>query len=77
MQQLAPEDLKNMNMSVEQGRKLQATWQELQNDEAIWSSHSRHEMVTDSSHYIQFDRPDVVIKAVREVVNDVRAKGSN
>jgi pimeloyl-ACP methyl ester carboxylesterase len=72
MQKLDPQMLKNMNMSEEQGRKLQATWQQLQADEASWSNHSRHEIVTDSSHYIQFDRPDVVIKAVREVVNDVR-----
>ena len=39
-------------------------WKELQADEATWSSCSRHQLVSDSSHYIQFDRPDVVIKAV-------------
>jgi pimeloyl-ACP methyl ester carboxylesterase len=77
MQQIKPEDLKTLGLSKEQGKKFQASWRELQDDEATWSSHSRHEIVTDSSHYIQFDRPDVVIKAVREVVNDVRAKGSN
>jgi hypothetical protein len=31
-------------------------------------------MVRDASHYIQFDRPDVVISAVREVVARVRAR---
>jgi pimeloyl-ACP methyl ester carboxylesterase len=79
MQQIKPEDLKTMGMSEAQGRKFQAIWTELQDDEAAWSSHSRHEIVPDSSHYIQFDRPDVVIKAVREVVDDVkvRAKGSD
>jgi hypothetical protein len=33
--------------------------------------------VPDATHYIQFDRPDVVIAAVREVVNDVRADGTS
>jgi pimeloyl-ACP methyl ester carboxylesterase len=77
MQKLKAEDLKTAGMSEAQGQKIQATWKELQADEATWSSHSRHEILADSTHYIQFDRPDVVIKAVREVVNDVRAKGGN
>jgi pimeloyl-ACP methyl ester carboxylesterase len=75
MQNVKPEDLKNAGISLEQSRKVQFTWKELQADEATWSSHSRHEIVTDATHYIQFDRPDVVIKAVREVVIDVRNQG--
>jgi len=50
---------------------LRATWKELQNDEASWSTRSRHQLVPDAGHYIQFDRPDVVIAAVREVVSAV------
>ena len=34
----------------------------------------RNEVVPDASHYIQLDRPDVVIKAVREVVDAVRTQ---
>ena len=55
--------------------RMQAAWKTLQDDEATWSSQSRHEMVRDASHYIQFDRPDVVIGAVREVVMRVRTGG--
>ena len=44
-------------------------------DEATWSSHSRHEIVPDATHYIRLDRPDVVINAVREVVDAVRNQG--
>jgi pimeloyl-ACP methyl ester carboxylesterase len=77
MQQIKPEDLKTLGLSEEQGRKFQASWRELQDDEATWSSHSRHEIVTDSSHYIQFDRPDVVIKAVREVMSESRRQQRN
>jgi pimeloyl-ACP methyl ester carboxylesterase len=44
----------------------------LHDDEATWSTHSRHELVPDATHYIHLDRPDVVIRAVREVVGAVR-----
>ncbi len=63
-------------MTQEQGRQIQATWRQLHNDEASWSHHSRHEFVPDAPHYIQFDRPDVVIAAVREVVAEVRSGGN-
>jgi pimeloyl-ACP methyl ester carboxylesterase len=65
--------LKAMQMSNEQGQRLQTAWKEMHDEEASWSHHSRHELVPDATHYIQFDRPDIVIAAVREVVNDVRS----
>lgn len=68
--------LKAMQMTTEQGRRIQAAWKDMHDDEASWSHHSRHELVPDSTHYIQFERPDVVIAAVREVVNDVRSGGA-
>jgi pimeloyl-ACP methyl ester carboxylesterase len=67
--------LKAMEMTTEQGRQIQAAWKDMHNEEASWSHHSRHELVPDATHYIQFDRPDVVISAVREVVSDVRSGG--
>jgi hypothetical protein len=74
IKEFKPEYLKKAGMSEEQGRKSIAVWKEMQTEEATWSSHSRHELISDASHYIQFDRPDVVIKAVTEVVNDVRKR---
>jgi pimeloyl-ACP methyl ester carboxylesterase len=68
--------LKGMQMTTEQGRQIQAAWKDMHNEEASWSHHSRHELVPDATHYIQFDRPDVVIAAVREVVSDVRSAGA-
>jgi hypothetical protein len=53
---------------------LQAVWFELHDEETSWSSHSRQVRLSDSHHYIQFERPDAVIDAVREVVNDVRGQ---
>jgi hypothetical protein len=55
-----------------QGDRMQAAWDALQSDEATWSSSGRQERVPNASHYIQFDRPDVVIGAVDEVVARVR-----
>jgi pimeloyl-ACP methyl ester carboxylesterase len=67
--------LTKVKMTPEQGRQVQAVWKELHDEEASWSHHTRHELVPDATHYIQFDRPDVVIAAVREVVGDVRSGG--
>ena len=61
-------------MTREQGVRFQAEWKTLHDDEATWSSRSRHEVVPDATHYIQLDRPDLVIKAVREVVDAVRTQ---
>jgi pimeloyl-ACP methyl ester carboxylesterase len=69
-----PADLAREGITAAQGARMQAAWRTLQDDEATWSTDSRHRVVTDASHYIQFDRPDVVIGAVREVVARVRAR---
>jgi pimeloyl-ACP methyl ester carboxylesterase len=61
-----------MGMTQAQEMQMQTLWNQLQADLATWSTRSRHEIVPDASHAIQFDRPDVVIKAVREVVSNVR-----
>jgi pimeloyl-ACP methyl ester carboxylesterase len=69
---LSPDELRAAGMSQEQEIQMNALWAKLQADLATWSTRSRHEIVPDASHSIQFDRPDVVIRAVREVVMDVR-----
>jgi pimeloyl-ACP methyl ester carboxylesterase len=68
--------LKAIQMTPEQGQRVQAAWKEMHDEEASWSHHSRHELVPDATHYIQFDRPDIVIVAVKEVVTDVRSEGT-
>lgn len=65
---------KAIGISEETGKKFQQAWKEMHDDEASWSTRSRHEIVPDATHYIQIDRPDVVIRAVREVVDSVRAR---
>jgi pimeloyl-ACP methyl ester carboxylesterase len=64
--------LRALNLPASTGRRFREVWKTLQDDEASWSTRSRHELLPEASHYIQFDQPDVVIKAVTEVVNLVR-----
>jgi pimeloyl-ACP methyl ester carboxylesterase len=71
-----PAALKAMQLSTDQGRRLDAEWRAMQDDEATWSTHARHQVVPDASHYIQFDQPQVVIAAVRDVVGQVRASAA-
>lgn len=74
MAPLPKEVVATLKMTPEQARRFQAVWKSLHDDEAAWSSQSQHELVPDASHYIQFDRPDIVIRAVRSVVDSVRAR---
>ena len=65
-------DLQQMALTPEQGERMDAVWRTLHDEEATWSTRSRHEIVPLSSHYIQFDQPQAVIAAVRDVVEQVR-----
>jgi pimeloyl-ACP methyl ester carboxylesterase len=66
--------LRSMGLTREQGIQLRDASRALHDEQASWSRQGRHELVPDASHYIQFDRPDVVVRAAREVVDAVRAK---
>ncbi len=70
----ASSSLKQMGLTDAQGRRVQEVQHRLHHDLASMSRAGRHEYVQHSSHYIQFDRPDVVIRAVRTVVETLRAR---
>ena len=53
---------------------FEAIWQQLQKEEAAWSSVSEHQVVQDSHHYIQMEKPDRVIAAVLWTVDRVRTQ---
>lgn len=55
-----------------QDPEMALTSLELQGDLARRSSNSVHLFADRSSHFIQRDRPDIVIKAIRDVVDRVR-----
>ena len=59
-------------LTAKEGAGIQAASRALHMSQAAWSTRGRQELVPGASHYIQFDRPDVVIRAVRDVVGEVR-----
>lgn len=52
-----------------------AVWQELQAALPLLSTNSRHIVVPDARHFIQWDAPAVVVRAVRDVVMAARTGG--
>ena len=60
-------------------QQIQEGWQELQRDLASLSTNSTHIVASDSSHYIQLDQPELVIAAIKSVVQaaneQARAQG--
>jgi pimeloyl-ACP methyl ester carboxylesterase len=68
----AAPDLAAMKMTAAQGKRWTEIWAALQDDEATWSSRHQHQVLPDAHHYIQFERPDAVIRAVLSVVDSVR-----
>ena len=59
-----------------QRRRRQEEWIRIQGQLARLSTRGRQIVVGDSHHAIQFDRPDAVISAVREVVEQIRLDGA-
>lgn len=72
-QAMSDQILKAQGIDRSAANRLEVVWLALHNDEASWSGRSRHEVVAGATHYIQLDKPQVVVATVREVVNDVRA----
>jgi pimeloyl-ACP methyl ester carboxylesterase len=70
---VAASDLATVGLTSEQGQQLQAVWFDLHREETSWSSRGREVRLEDAHHYIQFERPDAVIDAIREVIESVRA----
>lgn len=54
---------------------FEAVWQELQTELAALTPDARHVIATESGHYIHLQQPELVIDAVREVVEAVRDRG--
>jgi pimeloyl-ACP methyl ester carboxylesterase len=48
------------------------TWQQMQQELAELSTASTHVIAKNSGHYIQLDRPELVIEAVRQTVDRIR-----
>ena len=53
-------------------QQMQVVWQELQEEHAALSSNSHHIIPQNSGHFIQIDRPRLVIEALKWVVDQAR-----
>jgi pimeloyl-ACP methyl ester carboxylesterase len=60
---------KGSQETAEMRQAKNVLWMELHDDLARLSTKGINRVVPNAGHYIQFDRPDVVIDAVREVVS--------
>lgn len=72
---MAPMDsatMKTLKMDSTGAANFQGLWRTMHDEEASWSTRSEHILVPDATHYIQVDRPNIVIAAVRKVVGMVR-----
>jgi pimeloyl-ACP methyl ester carboxylesterase len=76
MAPLPQQQREQLMITPEQALQFKTLWRELQDDEATWSSRSTHQLVSDSGHYIQFERPGIVINAVISTIESVRATQS-
>jgi pimeloyl-ACP methyl ester carboxylesterase len=54
------------------GRGADATWQDLQRDQVMLSDRGCQIVAEQSGHLVQIDQPDVVVNAVRAVVDGTR-----
>jgi hypothetical protein len=76
MKPMTADERNALGVSEEQAGRQKELWLAMHQEEARWSTAGRQIVLTDASHYIQFDRPDVVIAAVAEVVAAVRTSGT-
>lgn len=73
MKPMSAQEQQTAGVTEEQAKRQKAMWLEMHQEETRWSTAGRQVVLPDASHYIQFDRPDVVIAAVADVVAAVRA----
>lgn len=55
---------------------LERAWASAQDQLAALVPHAQHVIATESGHYIQLQQPDLVIEAVRQVVEAIRSPGT-
>ncbi len=72
MAPLSRQAVEQMHLDADQARKIKEIWRELHDEQAHWSTNGQHRPLPEANHYIQFDRPDEVIAAVRTVIEEVR-----
>jgi pimeloyl-ACP methyl ester carboxylesterase len=62
-----------VDLSPEINRRAEATWAEMQMELTKLSSHGKHLVAKGSGHYVQTDRPDLVISSIHDLVEQCRS----
>jgi pimeloyl-ACP methyl ester carboxylesterase len=65
------------HMPGPQAEQAEKVWQELQRELSRLSTNSRLLVAANSGHAIQINQPEIVIKAIRQMVDEVRSMGSS
>jgi pimeloyl-ACP methyl ester carboxylesterase len=60
----------------EDGARLQARWEGLQSEIMQLSSHAQQILVKSSGHFIQREQPEVIVAAIRQMVEQVRGQAT-
>jgi pimeloyl-ACP methyl ester carboxylesterase len=66
-------DKPSSELPADLAQQTNQAWEKMQEELAHLSTRGTQTIAKNSAHYIQIDRPDVVVEAVRNVVNQVRA----
>jgi pimeloyl-ACP methyl ester carboxylesterase len=66
-------DKPSADIPADLAKPTNEAWEKMQEELAHLSTRGTHEIAKKGSHYIQMDRPDLVIDAVRSVVEQARA----
>lgn len=69
-------DKPSSELPAELGKRVNAAWEKMQEELGHLSTRGTQTIVKDSAHYIQFDRPEVVVDAVHNIVEQAR-EGQN
>ncbi len=58
-------------MTPELDAEISKVWSELQIELTALSTNGEQRVIDDAEHYIQYDNPDAVIRAIRDVVTSI------
>ena len=63
-----------LKLTPAQAKRWQEVRKSLHDEMSAWSTQGEHRLISNSEHYIQLERPKVVIEAVQSAIERVRAK---
>jgi pimeloyl-ACP methyl ester carboxylesterase len=66
-------DKRSADLPPDLAKPTNEAWEKMQEELAHLSTRGTHTVAKNSSHYIQIDRPDVVIEGIRNIVEQARS----